>query len=115
MSAAPYRRNNKGQARQPYRPQQGFTSAPGPVATPAPKQLKIVGDPHLWTTLQKMTDAASGSSCHTRAMQVPGGVLINTRTITHQGPAEALAFIPGVALGAGAQGIKLVPATQPST
>jgi hypothetical protein len=76
---------------------------PKPVAVtirPAPKApaaLKITGNPDLWQTLQKVTDPATGWTKTTRAMQVPGGVLINTCSRKTGAPiaAEALVMVPG--------------------
>jgi len=77
--------------------------APKPAAVPAkaaPKALRIVGNPDLWRTLQKVTDPATGWTKTTRAMTVPGGVLINTCSRKTGAPiaAEALVLVPGCQL-----------------
>lgn len=75
----------------------GRPTAPAPATAPAPK-LKITGDAKLWTTLQQITDTTNGWTKTTRAMQVPGGVLVNTcsRKKGSDQAAEALCFVPGV-------------------
>lgn len=72
--------------------------APAPAAKPATPKLKITGDAKLWTTLQQITDTTNGWTKTTRAMQVPGGVLVNTcsRKKGSDQAAEALCFVPGV-------------------
>jgi hypothetical protein len=69
--------------------------APRPI-TKAPAPLKIIGPADLWQTLQKVTDPSTGWTKTTRAMIVPGGVLINTCSRKTGAPiaAEALVMVP---------------------
>lgn len=75
-------------------------TAPGPAPAPAPAapKIKITGDANLWLTLQQIVDTSNGWTKTTRAMQVPGGVLVNTcsRKKGSDQAAEALCFVPGV-------------------
>lgn len=74
--------------------------APTPTAPKPKPPLEVAGDPHLWQTLQQVKDPASGWTKTTRAMQVPGGVLINTcsRKIGSTVAAEALCLCPNTRL-----------------
>lgn len=65
---------------------------------PAAPKTFTTGPLNLWTTLQTVKDPASGASKTTRAMEVPGGVVINTCTRGAAFAAEALVFVPGVAV-----------------
>lgn len=81
-------------------PMQAVTPKPAAIVaakTMPPKALKITGNPELWQTLQKVTDPNTGWTKTTRAMQVPGGVLINTCSRKTGAPiaAEALVLVPG--------------------
>lgn len=78
---------------QPQRPQR-----PQPAPAPAKTGPKVTGQINLWTTLQTVRDTASGATKTTRAMQVPGGVIINTCTRGAAYAAEALVFVPGLTL-----------------
>jgi len=82
-------------ARRPYAPRPPQPKAPPP--DPVPK-VKTVGPEDLWVTLQSVRQLASGASKRTAAMAVPGGVVINTCTRGAGYAAEALVFVPGVAL-----------------
>ena len=95
----PRRQSNYSRYAQPMQ-----ATAPKPVVkVPAPKApaaLKITGNPNLWQTLQKVTDPTTGWTKTTRAMSVPGGVLINTCSRKTGAPiaAEALVLVPGCSL-----------------
>jgi hypothetical protein len=80
--------------------------APMPTAKAAKLPLKIEGDAALWTTLQRVTDPATGWVKTTRAMPTPAGVLINTCSRRHGSTvaAEALVLVPGTRL----QGARVV-------
>lgn len=65
---------------------------------PAANKPVVTGAANLWTTLQTVKDPASGASKTTRAMEVPGGVVINTCTRGAAFAAEALVFVPGAAV-----------------
>ena len=95
----PRRQSNYSRYAQPMQ-----ATAPKPVvkvASPkAPAALKITGNPNLWQTLQKVTDPTTGWTKTTRAMSVPGGVLVNTCSRKTGAPiaAEALVMVPGCQL-----------------
>lgn len=75
-------------------------NAPTAPKAPVPKKagVSVTGAPDLWTSLQTVRDPATGASKTTRAMDVPGGVVINTCTRGGSFAAEALVFVPGVAV-----------------
>ena len=62
----------------------------------AKSTIKVSGDPNLWVSLQVIQDPASGWTKTTRAMNVPGGVLVNTCTRGQNAVAEALVAMPGL-------------------
>jgi hypothetical protein len=99
-----YRRKPGPTAYAQWQQQQQAAQAPAPAPAPAPKpaapKIKITGDAELWTTLQQITDTSNGWTKTTRAMTVPGGVLINTcsRKKGSDVAAEALVFVPRVRL-----------------
>jgi len=82
---------------QPRAPRGHYPTKPAvPPAPPAPKPKSLTtGDPALWTLLQMVRDPATGATKTTRALPVPGGVIINTCTRGATFAAEALAFVPG--------------------
>lgn len=80
-------------------------------ATPVKKALQYKGDAELWVTLQQVTDPNSGWVKTTRAMETPGGVLVNTcsRKVGSEVAAEALCYVPAAKLSRTAAGWKVVP------
>lgn len=87
----------------PYRRQQ----MPPPPPPPPASKIEISGDRNLWQTLQTVRDNATGATKTTRAMHVPGGVVINTCTRGTSGVCEALVFVPGVLLSVTQNGARL--------
>jgi hypothetical protein len=96
MSAPTYRRPAGPSKYAQWQQQNQAAQAPAPAAKPAATKIKITGDATLWTTLQQITDTSNGWTKTTRAMQVPGGVLVNTcsRKKGSDVAAEALCFVP---------------------
>lgn len=92
-SAQSPRRSNYARYSQPM---QAVAPKPAAVRPKAPAPLKIIGPADLWQTLQKVTDPTTGWTKTTRAMIVPGGVLINTCSRKTGAPiaAEALVMVP---------------------
>jgi hypothetical protein len=88
---------NQNTSRFTYRRPANAPVAPKP---PAPRKAAPIvhGAPDLWTALQTMKDPETNASKTTRAMDVPGGVVINTCTRGSSFAAEALVFVPGVAI-----------------
>ena len=82
-------------------PQAPATPTPPPRA--AESRPFIRGNPELWTTLQTVVDAASGWTKTTRAMNVPGGCLVNTAMRRHEAVGEALVFVPGARVKRGSE------------
>ncbi len=71
-----------------------------------PETTKHVGPPYLWKLLGKTWDSDTGFMRSTKAMEVPGGVVIQTSTIQRNVTAgvsyevcDALVFVPGAAIG----------------
>lgn len=78
--------------RRGFRPQQ-----PAPKAPTEPKAKAVtLGNPELWTPLQIVKDPNTGWTKTTRAMNAPGGVLVNTCTRGPGFATEALVFVPHV-------------------
>lgn len=90
----PYR----GQRRN-YQPQQPYQAKPMPpqvAIKPAVKsQTFLKGPKDLWLPLQIVKDEQSNTTKTTRAMRVPGGLLINTVTRGATFAAEAIVYLPG--------------------
>lgn len=68
----------------------------------ASSDVKVAGNPDLWRLINKASSVALGFAKSTKAMNVPGGILVQVST-EHRHPefktvtacAEAVAFIPG--------------------
>lgn len=58
--------------------------------------VQVVGDPGAWKLLGKASSKSQGWMKSTKAMEVPGGVLVQVSTQQGEHVAEALAFVPGV-------------------
>lgn len=88
-----------------YRPTQSRGSnPPPPPAQPKPAakpQIEVKGPTDLWLTLQYACDHRTHTTKTTRAMSVPGGVLVNTCTRAAGFACEASVFVPGAQLVAG--------------
>ena len=66
------------------------------VEESAKSGTQVVGD-HRWVTLAKAWNTREEWMKSTKAMEVPGGVLIQVTTLERlTGLAEALTFVPGV-------------------
>jgi hypothetical protein len=82
----------------PQNPHAKYTYRRPVAAVPAKNKPEVKGDAHLWVTLQAVKDAATGATKTTRAMEVPGGLVLNTCTRGASYAAEALVFVPGATL-----------------
>ena len=71
---------------------------PAPAAAAPKPELKVTGDTELWRTLQRVTSEAHKYTWATRAMAVPGGVILNTASCKNGQIAESNVFIPGARL-----------------
>lgn len=60
------------------------------------KDVKFVGQKNLWKLLSKAWSEEEGWMKSTKAMQVPGGVVIQVTTQQGDNIAEALSFVPNV-------------------
>lgn len=60
--------------------------------------VEVFGDPGAWKLLGKASSKAQGWMKSTKAMEVPGGVVIQASTQHGSNVAEALTFVPGVKL-----------------
>lgn len=60
--------------------------------------VQMSGDPGAWKLLGKASSVAQGWMRSTKAMEVPGGALVQVSTLHAGNVAEALAFVPGVRL-----------------
>lgn len=78
---------------------QAQTQAP---SAPIAEKATIKGPKNLWLTLQVITKGKVTST--TKAMRLPGGVLIRTATVGQIFSSEALCFVPGVDLMTTADG-----------
>ena len=56
--------------------------------------IKIHGDPSIWVCLCKSSSEEEGWMKSTKAMAVPGGVLVQVSTQQGDHVAEALAYVP---------------------
>lgn len=61
--------------------------------------LEVVGDGNLFQLLCKASSEAEGWMKSTKAMEVPGGCVVQVTTQQGDRVAEALTFVPGVAIG----------------
>lgn len=57
--------------------------------------LNVYGNPDQWKLLSKASSESRGFMRSTKAMEVPGGTLVQVSTLENGIPAEALAFVPG--------------------
>jgi len=65
-------------------------------ARKAIKDIEIVGDGDLFRLLCKASSKSEGWMKSTKAMQVPGGCVVQVTTQQGHHVAEALTFVPGV-------------------
>lgn len=95
--------------RRTFTPRAPRDESPAPAA-PTRKPLQIEGEAQLWVTLQRVTDPNSGWVKTTRAMETPGGVLVNTcsRKVGSEVAAEALCYVPAAKLTRTSAGWKVV-------
>lgn len=92
-----YRRRGGGESRDRALVRPGQQALPAPRKEVAAKaKAQTLGSPDLWTTLQTVKDTATNWSKTTRAMNVPGGVLVNTCTRGPGFATEALVLVPHV-------------------
>jgi hypothetical protein len=78
-------------------PPEEMAAAREVAPTPAAKPI-VTGTADLWIALQVIRDPSAGASKVTRAMRVPGGVVVNVTTRGASYAAEALVMIPGADL-----------------
>lgn len=64
------------------------------------KDIKFYGDGDLFKCLSKAWSEAEGWMKSTKAMEVPGGVVIQVSTQQGDNVAEALTFVPGASIEA---------------
>jgi hypothetical protein len=57
--------------------------------------VEVFGDPGAWKLLGKASSKAQGWMKSTKAMDVPGGVLVQASTQQGGAVAEAITFVPG--------------------
>jgi hypothetical protein len=74
--------------------QRGRNYGNPPPPKPEPKPIQTIGNPELWASLQTVKDPNTNCTKTTRAMIVPGGVLVNTCTRGPGFATEALVFVP---------------------
>lgn len=67
--------------------------------------IKVTGNPDIWTLICKASSAAQGWMKSTKAVDVNGGGVVIQVTTEHRGPggsvlacAEALTFVPGTSV-----------------
>ena len=58
--------------------------------------IEVVGNGDIWQLLCKASSVSEGWMKSTKAMEVPGGCLVQVTTQQGDHVAEALAFVPGV-------------------
>ena len=75
---------------------ESFARATKPA--PAAKKAVTNDNPKLWVSLNTIRDPNTATGNTTRAMVLPQGVIVNTRTRGPAGMCEALVFIPGAQL-----------------
>lgn len=68
--------------------------------------LKVVGNGNLFQLLCKVSSEAEGWMKSTKAIEVPGGCVVQVTTQQGEHVAEALTFVPGVAIGEDVNGGK---------
>jgi hypothetical protein len=75
---------------------ESFARATKPA--PAAKKAVTNDNPKLWVSLNTIRDPNTATGNTTRAMVLPQGIIVNTRTRGPAGMCEALVFIPGASL-----------------
>lgn len=71
--------------------------------------VEIFGDPDTWRLLCKAGSQSQGWFKSTKAMEVPGGIVVQTCTQQGVQVSEALVFIPGVELTDNETPPKIIP------
>ena len=87
---------NRGQPAREVSQDESFARATKPA--PTPRRAVTNDNPKLWVSLNSIRDPNTATGNTTRAMVLPQGVVINTRTRGPAGMCEALVFIPGASL-----------------
>lgn len=64
-------------------------------ARAAASDIKVVGNPDAWKLVCKASSQAQGWMRSTKAMDVPGGCVLQVSTQVGGAVAEAVTFIPG--------------------
>lgn len=65
---------------------------------------RFIGEVDLWKVLCRYENLDSKTMKSTKAMQVPGGCLVQVTTRHNNQVAEALTFVPGVSLRSSSNG-----------
>jgi hypothetical protein len=60
--------------------------------------VEVFGDPGAWKLLGKASSKSQGWMKSTKAMETPGGVVVQVSTQQGSNVAEALVFVPGATL-----------------
>lgn len=60
--------------------------------------VEVIGDPGAWKLLGKASSKAQGWMKSTKAMEAPGGVVVQVSTQQGSNVAEALVYVPGAML-----------------
>lgn len=60
--------------------------------------VEVVGNPDVWRLLCKASSKAQGWMKSTKAMEAPGGVVVQVSTQQGSNVAEALVYVPGAML-----------------
>lgn len=87
---------NRNQPPRDVSQDESFARATKPA--PAAKKAVTNDNPKLWVSLNTIRDPNTATGNTTRAMVLPQGVIVNTRTRGPSGMCEALVFIPGAQL-----------------
>ena len=58
--------------------------------------VEVFGNPDQWVLITKASSQQQGWMKSTKAMEVPGGVVLQVSTQVMDNVAEALVFVPGV-------------------
>jgi hypothetical protein len=70
--------------------------------------LQFVGNGDLFQLLAKASSKSQGWMKSTKAMEVPGGVVVQVTTQNGSNVAEAVTYVPGVRVGVDADGNKVL-------
>ena len=78
------------------------------TATQNIPDLKLFGDGDTWKLICKASSKAEGWMKSTKAMRVPGGILVQVSTQQGDHVAEAVCFVPGAGISIDGKNYKIV-------